>query len=296
MRIGITGASGFVGGHVIQAALAGGHTVTAFSRSGKVVPGATETRRYHPVAEADFRELDAIIHLAGESVLGLWTRRKKAAVRDSRVLDTCKMVDRLRALEERPRVLVSAGGISYYGDGGGEPLSETSASGEGVLAEVCRAWEAAVEDAAGIMRTVSLRIGVTLGQEGGSYPLLRRIFRLGLGGRLGSGRQFMPWIHIDDLARLFIHAVESPGLSGAVNAVGPEPLTNAEFTKTLASVLHRPALFPVPAFVLSRLPGGMGEIFLQSQRLRPDKAINSGFRFLHGTLRHALEDLDNSSK
>ena len=291
MRIGITGATGFIGRHVAAAARAGGHRVIAFSRAPRPDPAFDEVRAYLPLPALDASGLDAVIHLAGESTLGLWTARKKRAIRDTRVLLTIGLIERLRAAAEPPGVFVSASGMSWYGDQGETVLTESSASGEGFLAEVSRAWEAAAQEAADFARVVSLRTPLVLGGDGGGGPALRRLFKLGLGGRLGSGRQWMAWIHVQDLARLCVFAAENGSLSGPVNATAPAPVTNREFTSVFAAAARRPALFPVPAFLLSRLPGGMGEIVLQSQRARPAAALAAGFTFLHPDLRSAARDL-----
>ncbi len=254
-----------------------------------------ETRPWHPVANADFSGLEAIIHLAGESILGLWTQGKKDRIRASRIVDTCAMVRRLQEMDSpRPRVLVSAGGSAYYGDRGDALLREDEPPGASFLAEVARAWEAAVQEATPLMRTLSVRIGMVLGHGSGAWPLLRRIYSLGLGGRLGAGHQYMPWIHVVDVARLLVHSVATQELSGAMQGVAPEAVTNATFNRTLAEVLRRPAFCTVPGFLLRHLPGGMGELFLHSQRLGAEVAQGSGFRFLYGSLREAMVDLRDS--
>lgn len=256
MKIGITGATGFIGGHVLAAARSGGHDVVGFSRDPRPRAGFVEMRAWHPVRAADFSGLDAVVHLAGESLSGLWTAKKRQAIRYSRVDDTCALVARLRELPVPPRVLVSAGGTAYYGDGGGRELTEEApAGGAGYLCEVARAWEAAAMEGVSLMRVVTMRTGMVLGAGGGAAPLLRRVFRAGLGGRLGSGRQWVPWIQVTDLARLILWAVETPGVRGPVNAVAPGAVQNTVFTQTLARALQRPALFPVPAPLLRLLPG-----------------------------------------
>lgn len=287
MTIGITGATGFIGRHLTAAARRAGHQVIGFSRR----PGSqAEMRAWQPVSGADFRGLDAVVHLAGENLLGLWTRRKRQEIRRSRVEDTRALVARLRALPSPPRVLVSAGGCAYYGDGGDAELTESSPPGSGFIAEVAHEWEAAAMEAADFMRVVTLRTGMVLGPDGGAAPVLRRIFQWGLGGRLGSGRQWMPWIEVRDHVRLILHAVEVEALSGPVNAVAPGQVRNAEFTKALAGVLHRPAVLPVPAWVLRRLPGGMSDIFLHSQRAVPAAAMDAGFSWNCPAIDIALQE------
>ena len=289
MRIGITGATGFLGRHIAATARAAGHELVGFSRRPRPLAPFAEMRPWLPVSKIDLSGLDALVHLVGESLLGVWTADRKRRIRDSRVTDTCTLATLLRERADSPRILVSAGGTAFYGNRGDEVLTETSGSGDGFLAEVCRAWEAAVEEAGPEVRTVSLRIGIVLGQDGGTAPILGRLFRWGLGGRLGSGRQWMPWIHVTDVARLFLHAVTDSSMRGPVNAVAPGAVTNAEFTRALARTVHRPALVPVPAFLLRLLPGGMSELFLDSQRIRPAAADAAGFRFLHPELPDALQ-------
>lgn len=291
MIIGLTGATGFIGRHFLAAAAGAGHTVVGFSRTPRPRPGFAEMRAWHPVKSADFTGLDAIVHLAGESIQGLWTASKREAIRRSRVIDTCDLVRRLRELPSPPRVLVSAGGTAYYGDGGEEELTESSPAGQGFLSEVARAWDDAALEAGDFLRVVTLRTGMVLGPDGGAIAALRRLFRLGLGGRLGSGRQWMPWIHVSDLARLYLKAVEDATLQGPVNAVAPSLVRNSDFTRALARALHRPALFPAPAFVLRRLPGGMSDIFLHSQRVVPGAAQRAGFTWLYPELQAAFAEI-----
>lgn len=282
MIIGLTGASGFIGREFRKLAEAEGHTVVAYSLSPK------ESGCPSP-STLDFTGIEALVHLAGANVLRLWTSKSKALIRDSRVALTQQLVAALRAQAQPPRVLVSASGAGYFGDRGDELLDEVSPKGSGFLADVVEDWEAAVASAQDFTRTVSVRFGMVLGKSGGGWPLLRKVFRCGLGGRLGSGRQWMPWIHVDDVVRLLLWAVEHG--QGVWNGVAPEQVTNAEFTRQLATAVHRPALFPVPAAVLKLLPGGMGSMFLDSVRAQPQAALQAGFSFRFPTLAAALADL-----
>lgn len=283
MRIGITGATGFVGRQVTATARVGGHRVIAFSRKPKPHPAFDEVRDFSDPGSADLTGLDALIHLSGEPVFGLWTKAKKDRIRRSRVNLTLTLATRLKEMPpaERPQVLVTASGVAFYGDQGDTELTESSPSGEGFLAEVSKAWEAAAEEAIDALRVVSLRTPMVMGRDGGPAVLLRRVFTLGLGGRLGSGRQWTPWIHLQDLARLYVFACENESLRGPVNATAPEPVTNRQFTAAIAHAVHRPAILPVPAFALKLLPGGIGEIFLQSQRALPAAATHAGFHWIH---------------
>lgn len=242
-----------------------------------------------PPAEA-FDGCEAVFHLAGEPVAeGRWTKAKKANIRDSRVEGTRHLVEALRELESRPKVLVSASAVGFYGSRGNEVLAESAAAADGFLADVCRAWEAeagAAEDLG--MRVVTIRIGLVLGTQGGALARMLPLFKLCAGGRLGDGQQWMPWIHVDDLASLFLFCAQSETLDGAVNGCAPNPVTNQQFTKALAKAVGRPALFPAPAFALRLGLGEFAEVLLASQRAVPDKAQSAGFQFKHPTIETAL--------
>lgn len=245
-----------------------------------------------PPVEA-FDGCQAVFHLAGEPVAeGRWTKAKKATIRDSRVEGTKHLVEALRELEHRPEVLVSASAVGIYGTRGDEILAESAAAAEGFLADVCRAWEAeacAAEDLG--MRVVTIRIGLVLGAQGGALARMLPLFKLCAGGRLGHGRQWMPWIHVDDLASLFLYCAQSKTLSGPVNGCAPNPVTNRRFTKALASAVGRPAPFPAPAFALRLGLGEFAEVLLASQRAVPDKAQGAGFEFKYPTIETALEGI-----
>ncbi len=251
-----------------------------------------------PLPPESVSGFDSVIHLAGESVVGRWTKSKKARIRDSRVLGTRNLAQALAAAKDRPRVFVSASAVGYYGDRGDEVLREESSPGTGFLAEVCREWEAASQPAieAGI-RAVQIRIGVVLSTDGGALQKMLPAFRMGVGGNLGSGRQWMSWIHVQDLVGVVHHIFKSDLLQGPVNLVGTQPATNSEFTKTLASVLSRPAVFPVPAFVAKLAFGQMAEeVLLASQRVEPAKLISSGYPFQYSDLRKALSAVLSAAK
>ena len=234
---------------------------------------------------------DAIIHLAGEPVAQRWTEQAKARIRNSRVEGTRLMVQALSHHAQKPAVLVCASAIGFYGSRGDEILTETSAAGQGFLAEVVTDWEreAQAAEALGI-RVVSLRFGVVLG-PGGALAKMETPFRLGLGGRIGSGRQWMSWIHVEDAAGLMLFALENTALHGPVNATSPQPVTNREFTRELAGALHRPAIFPVPESALKLLFGEMAGMLLDSQRVLPKAAEAAGFRFRHPELASAFRDI-----
>jgi uncharacterized protein (TIGR01777 family) len=277
MTISISGASGFIGRHLMKSLAQAGHSLRALSR-------------HAPPAES-LREADAIIHLAGEPVAQRWTAAAKQRILDSRVVGTRNLVEALAALPRRPEALICASAIGYYGSRGDEVLTESSAPGSGFLPEVCVAWEreALAAEAFGI-RVVRVRTGVVLDANGGALVRMLPPFRMGLGGRLGSGRQWMSWIHLEDLAALFQFAVESQ-VRGPLNAVAPNPVTNSDFTRELAHALRRPAVFPVPEFALKMLFGEMADVLLASQRVAPAAAEAAGFRFRFPQLAPALESL-----
>jgi len=234
----------------------------------------------------------AVVHLAGEPVFGgRLSEARKRRIHDSRVESARNIAQGLSELPEadRPRVFVSASAVGYYGSRGDERLDESAPPGDGFLADVCVDWEAAVaaaEDSG--VRCASLRLGVVLAREGGALPGLRRIFSLGLGGRLGSGRQWFPWVHVEDVVSLIVSAVADARYRGAVNATAPEPVTNAELTRELAACLGRPAFFPVPAALLRLALGELSEELLGSRRVVPRAALEAGFRFAFPTLPEAL--------
>lgn len=304
MKILLSGASGLVGSFLKPFLESGGHTVVPLKRGRKAGSGKNSVT-WNPSEGFSDRELehlegfDAAVHLAGEGILGPWTAAKKRAIRDSRVIGTGNLAGVLARLKTPPKVMVSASAIGYYGDVGPARLDESARKGRGFLADTAEAWEKATDPAreAGI-RVVHPRIGIVLSGRGGALATMKTPFSLGLGGRLGSGNQYMSWIAIDDLVGLIHHALVTDSLEGAVNAVAPGAVTNREFTRTLAKVLRRPVGPPAPEFVLKMIPGGMGkEVFLASCRAHPARAIESGYVFqfgsLEGALRHQLGRPEN---
>jgi uncharacterized protein (TIGR01777 family) len=247
-----------------------------------------------PISPTAVSGFDAVIHLAGESIVGRWTEEKRKAIRESRVQGTRNLAAALTRSEAKPRVLVCASAVGFYGNRGDELLREDSPSGQGFLPEVCREWEDASRIAAEAgIRTVNIRIGLVLSAKGGALEKMLTPFKLGLGGRIGSGRQWWSWIHVDDIVGGIQHAMRTESLSGPVNLVAPNPVRNAEFTKVLASVLGRPAFFPVPEFALRLAFGQMAaeELLLASQRVEPSKLRTSGYEFRFPELRAALANL-----
>lgn len=285
MRIGITGIRGFIGGHLQAFAEKQGHEVVGYSRGG----GGGGLRRFGE--GMDVGGIDAMVHLAGEPVLGVWTARKRRQIMNSRVDGTRWVVEAMeKAGKDGPRVLVSGSASGFYGDRGDERLEEGAEPGGGFLAEVTQNWEAEAKVASGLARVVCLRTGVVLGRGGGAGKILRRVFGLGLGGRLGTGKQWVPWIHLEDEVRAIMKAVECDDLSGAVNLAAPGAARNLDLTKGLSKTMGRPALFRVPSFVLG-MSDASREMFLFSQRVVPAKLEAAGFEFRHRDLDGALEEV-----
>ncbi|MBI3934118.1 MAG: TIGR01777 family protein [Acidobacteria bacterium] len=296
MDIAITGSTGLIGEALIAMLTGAGHRVARVVRR-EPLPDSGDIFWDPEKAYVDTIRLDghdAVVHLAGESIAERWSPGKKVRIHASRVRGTQLIAEAVRQVTQPPQVLVSASAIGYYGDRGAEILREESAPGTGYLSEVCRDWEAATEVAsrAGI-RVVHLRIGIVLSAKGGALAKMLLPFRMGAGGKIGSGKQIMSWIALDDLVGAILHAIAIPSIQGAVNAVAPNPVTNLEFTKTLGKVLSRPTVAPLPAFAVKLLFGEMGKaLLLSSQRVEPARLMGSGFTFrypgLEEALRHAL--------
>ncbi len=288
----VSGVSGPIGAALLPSLKEKGYEVARLVRGAKSGEDQVAWDPAQPLRPHSVSGFDAVIHLAGESIVGRWTKVKKRRILDSRVQGTRHLADALSEAPERPRVLITASAIGYYGDRGDELLREDSRAGRGFLPTVCREWEAAAgraEDAG--IRCVQIRIGLMLSKSGGALPKMLTPFRLGLGGRIGSGRQWWSWIHLQDLVEA-IHHVLNSSLSGPVNLVAPSPVTNAEFTKALAAALSRPAIFPLPAFAARLAFGQMGdELLLASQHVEPTKLAMTGFVFQYPELKKALTDI-----
>jgi hypothetical protein len=299
MRVFLTGGTGFLGRALGARLRRGGHELVAWVRSGSRARGLlgpevelVEVGRGDDSLRAALARCDAIVNLAGEPVLARWTERRRRELRASRVDLTARLVGALGGLEPRPRVLVSGSAVGFYGDRGAERLSEASPRGAGFLPELCAAWEDAARSAEDLgLRVVYLRTGIVLGRGGGALAQMLPPFRLGLGGRIGSGAQFMPWIHLEDWVRAAIFALTDERARGALNLTAPDPPTNREFTRILAGVLRRPAVLPVPALALRVLFGEAASILLESQRAEPARLRELGFAHAFPALDAALREL-----
>ncbi|MFL6416009.1 MAG: TIGR01777 family oxidoreductase [Bryobacteraceae bacterium] len=289
----LTGATGFIGRRLVGQLLRDGHSVNylARQRSGSIDSRAAFhiwDRGTEPRLESVPR-LDAVIHLAGEPVAQRWTAEVKQRIRESRVDGTRKLVAAIASLKHKPSVFVSTSAVGFYGDRGEEILSEESAAGQGFLADVCKEWEREAMAAGEFgLRVVLLRVATVLGKNGGALKPMLIPFKLGIGGRFGSGKQWMPWIHLDDLVALYVFAAQNASAQGPLNASAPEPVRNEEFTKTLGRVLGRPTLIPAPRFALRAALGELADFVLSSQRVIPEATERAGFQFRYCQLEPAL--------
>lgn len=296
MKVTITGASGFLGTRLVEELI---------KADG---PGSIHVLGRRPVAGVRFSEWDslgeaeppsealagaeAVVHLAGEPVAQRWNAEVKARIVRSREHGTRKLIHALSTMSKRPKVLVSASATGIYGTRKDEVLTETSRAGTGFLADTCQKWEREADMAGALgIRTAQIRIGIVLGRRGGALEQMLPPFKMGVGGKLGSGKQWMSWVHIDDIVNLILFAMRSARVSGAVNGVSPNPVRNVDFTHDLAGVIRLPAVMPVPGFALRALYGEMSEVLLGSQRVIPEAAMEAGFRFAYPDLGPALRDV-----
>lgn len=293
MTIALTGASGFIGQRLIARLLADGHSLRVLSRRPQESRPRLSFFAWDPVADeaplAALQGADAVIHLAGEPVGQRWNAQVKQRIRESRVLGTRNL---MRALQRAsgPRALVAASAIGFYGDRGDEILTEQSGPGRDFLAAVCIEWEQETRAVRAETRVVHLRTGIVLGIEGGALKQMLPVFKAGIGGPVGSGKQWVSWIHIEDAIDLITFVLQDR-VAGAVNVVAPEPVRNAEFSKALGAALHRPAAIPAPAFGLKLMFGEMADVVLSSQRVLPVAARDAGFRWKFPELQGALREL-----
>lgn len=292
MRVTVTGASGLIGAHLLRALRERGDEVRALSRDPR---GRAGFDAWDPLVEpAPITSLagqDAVVHLAGENIAQRWSAKAKRAIRESRVTGTEQLVRGLQACPpaERPRVLVSASAIGYYGPHGDEPIDEEAPPGTGFLAQLCVAWEAQAQAAERLgVRVVTLRNGVVLDSSGGALAKMLAPFKLGVGGPVAGGGQYISWVHVDDVVGMTLAAISEERWAGPVNATAPDPVTNRELSKALGHALHRPAVLPVPGLALRLLYGEMSEIVTTGARVLPAKALVLGYEFRHPGLQEAL--------
>jgi uncharacterized protein (TIGR01777 family) len=293
MKALITGASGLLGKELQKSFRANGYELLLASRKPATDPLHIQWSIEDGFADlAKLEGIDIVVHLAGENVSGLrWTDEKKKAIRDSRVLGTRNVVDAISKLERKPKVFIASSAIGFYGERGDEEVTESSAAGDNFLAGVCKEWEAEsrrAEDAG--IRTVLLRTGIVLSKDGGALSTMLLPFKLGVGGVVGSGKQWMSWISLEDEIAIINYAIENENIRGAVNAVAPNPVTNEVFTKTLGEVLYRPTILPLPEFAVSMIFGEMGDaLLLASTKVIPKRLLDAGFEFKHPELKSAIE-------
>ena len=290
--IGVIGVTGFVGRYLARSLAQKGYRVVGFSRAGKgTCVGVTEWRSSHML---DFSGLHGVVNLAGERIDQRWTEANRVKFVESRVGITQRIVKQLSAMElgQRPKVWINASAVGFYANRGDELLPESSTAGAGYLADLCVDWEKSTTGADQLgVRCVMVRIGMVLGRGGMAWDRLKRVFSLGGGARLGSGRQWMPWIHVEDLVAGIIFSVETQTLSGSINGVAPHPERNVDFTKKLASALRRPAIFVAPGFMLRLVFGEFGDFLLGGQRCVPQRWVDAGMVFLYPRLEDALGEL-----
>lgn len=292
----ITGATGFIGRRLVTQLLALGQEVNYLGRKrSSILDGRAAFHFWKPEESPpldSISRLDVIVYLAGEPVMQRWTAEVKRRIYASRVEGTRKLVSAIAPLQHKPSVLICASASGYYGDRGDEILTEHSPPGDDFLARLCIDWEREARRASEFgLRVASIRIPVVLGRDGGALHQMLTPFRLGFGGHFGNGRQWMPWVHIDDLVRLFLFTAENPAIYGALNAATPHPVTNAEFVRTLGRALHRPAIVPVPKLALKLAFGEVGSVILSSQRVVPETTLRTGFEFAYPHLAAALKEL-----
>lgn len=299
MRILVTGASGFVGQRVVRELLNNKHEVVVLTRN--IAKSALNLGSHCKFVQWDtvsvppqsaFEGVEGIINLMGEGIADKrWDEAQKQKIHDSRINGTHLLIKAISDMAKKPKVLVSASGVGIYGNRDTEVITETSTTGNDFLANLCKEWEAEAFKAKDLgLRVVVVRTGMVLGRNGGALKKMLPIFKLGLGGPVGSGKQYMSWIHVDDLASIYVEAINNASIEGAVNGTAPYPATNKEFTKALGKALHRPAFMPVPTFALKSAFGEMSSVLLEGQKVLPTKIKEKKFRFHYPTLEMALKE------
>jgi uncharacterized protein (TIGR01777 family) len=298
VRVALTGATGLIGTRIVRALQARGDEVTVLSRDAlraREALGDVDAHSWTPLdgpaPAAALTGRDGVIHLAGENIAQRWTDAARQRIHDTRELGTRNLVEGLRTADPRPRVLVSASGVNYYGPRGDEPVTEEAAPGDDFLARLCIAWEREALAASELgLRVVTVRTAIVLDRRAGALGKMLPFFRLGVGGPVAGGRQYLPWIHPDDIVGLYLAALQDDSWSGPINAGVPDPPTNREFSRALGRALRRPAIFPVPALFVRLLYGDMAEIVIVGQRIVPARALEYGYAFRRTELEPALRD------
>jgi uncharacterized protein (TIGR01777 family) len=305
MKVMVTGATGFIGKELIKKLNEMGHEIVVLTRNSDSakfrLPVHCEVISWDPckyhLQSTALKGVDAVINLAGENIAdGRWSSERKRELIQSRELSARRLVNAISYMDKKPKTLVSVSAIGFYGNRGDALLNETDSKGHGFLSDVCKVWEEEILKAKELrVRTVAYRLGMVLGHDGGALNKILPPFKLGLGGKLGSGSQWMSWIHINDLVNMLVHAIENPSIDGIYNAVSPNPVRNKEFTKTLGNVLNRPTIFPVPKFVLKIALGELSELLLGSQRVAAKKISDAGFKFNYPNIKEALQEVCGNS-
>jgi uncharacterized protein len=298
VRVAVTGATGLIGSRIVRALQGRGDEVTVLSRDAlraREALGDVDAHAWTPVdgpaPAAALSGRDGVIHLAGEPVAQRWSDAARRRIHDTREIGTRNLVEGLRAADPRPRVLVSASGVDYYGKTGDQLLTEESPPGDGFLPRVCVAWEREAQAATELgLRVVNVRTALVLDASGGALGKMLPFFRLAIGGPVAGGRQYMPWIHADDIVGIYLAALDDESWSGPIIAAAPDPPTNREFSRALGRALHRPAIAPIPALAVRLLYGDMAEIVTEGHRTAPTRALEHGYAFRHTDLERALRD------
>ena len=297
MKVLVTGSTGFIGQKLARELATSGYDVSVLTRdpekAQKQVPDASNWFTWKNLENGALNGIDAVVHLAGESIAGgRWTEERKRRIRESRTKTTRLLIDAIKnSGSSGPRILVGVSAIGIYGDRGDEQLTESSSIGTGFLSEVCREWEELTRSLESTLRVVVLRLGMVLGHGGGALSRLVPVFSMGVGGRVGSGKQWVSWVHIDDVVQTFIWSLANQNARGVYNVTAPQPVRNQEFAKQLGHALHRPAVLPAPAFALKLALGEMAEIVLDSQNVMPARLTEEGYAFHYRSLEVALAQL-----
>lgn len=299
MKVVVTGATGFIGQVIVRQLLEAGDEVVVLTRNvAKAAISLGNLCKYYQWEDLDslppleaFDQADGVINLMGETISRRWDEEQKKSIYHSRIDGTKRLVEAFEKLQQKPKVFVSASAIGVYGNRGSEEINETSATGEGFLASVCKDWESEANKAANLgIRVAIIRTGLVIGRNGGALSKMLPVFKLGVGGKMGTGQQYMSWIHVEDLASMYIETLKNEKISGVLNGTAPYPATNAEFTKLMGKVLRRPVFLPAPKVAVKAVLGEMSQLLLEGQKVLPSKFKESHFRYRYPTLEMALKE------